>query len=902
MLLVSVVALALSAGPAPKFVKGASVEGLTEYQLPNGLKVLLVPDSSKPTVTVNLTVFVGSRHEDYGEKGMAHLLEHLLFKETKNVKDIKKALTERGADANGTTWYDRTNYFETLAASDENLKWALALEADRLVNTVITKEKLAPEMTVVRNEFEMGENSPQSVLFDRVMSAAFTWHNYGNTTIGARSDIEQVPQERLQAFYSRFYQPDNALLVVAGRFDEAKALGWIADAFGRIPKPKRVLPATYTVEPTQDGERAVTVRRVGGTPVLALGYHVPAGSDPDFAAVDVLTQVLGDAPSGRLYKALVDSKKAAKAGCFTYQLKEPGALLCYAELNQKDPAGPARDVLVSTLEGVKTAKVTDAEVERARSQLLKQVDLVLNDSERVGVLLSEFAAMGDWRLLFLHRDRIKAVTTAEVQRVAETYLKATNRTLGEYVPTEAPDRAEIPPLVDLAPVVGAYKGEAALSQGEVFEATPKNLDARTTRETLPFGLKLALLSKKTRGGTVRATFRLPYGNATTLMNQRTVADLTARMLARGTKTKTRQQFKDALDALRAQVSFGTEPQAVTVTVEVRRPQLEATLDLVVEALQAPAFDKTEFDALKREVLADLEQKKDDPNALAFIGLQKALNTWPRGHPFAVLTLDESIAELNGAKLDELKAFHARFYGAQAGFAAVVGDFDPSQVKAQLSSKLGAFAAKTPYERIPRPHVKVEPKNLTQVTPDKAMACFVTGTTLPLRETDADFPALVLADAMLGGGFLNGRVPQRLREKEGLSYGAGTFLRAGPFEDNGAVVGYAISAPENAPKVEQGFREELELAVQKGFTDAELQLARKGLLQTREQGRASDERVAEQLADQLETGRTFDFDQRFDDAVRALSVKDVNAALQRHVDPSRFTVVKVGDFKKLAAPR
>jgi zinc protease len=902
MLLASLVAISLSAGPAPKFVKGATVEGLTEYQLANGLKVLLVPDTSKPTVTVNLTVFVGSRHEDYGEKGMAHLLEHLLFKETKSFKDIKKSLTERGADANGTTWFDRTNYFETLAASDEGLKWALELEADRLINTVITKEKLAPEMTVVRNEFEMGENSPQSVLFDRVMSSAFVWHNYGNTTIGARSDIEQVPQERLQAFYRRYYQPDNALLVVAGRFDEAKTIEWIATAFGRIPKPTRTLGSTYTVEPVQDGERAVTVRRVGGTPVLALGYHVPAGSDPDYAAVDVLTQVLGDSPSGRLYKGLVESKKAAKAGCFNYQLKEPGALLCFAELNQKEAPAPAREVLVSAVEGLRTTKVTDGEVERARGQLLKSIDLVLNDSERVGVLLSEFAAMGDWRLLFIHRDRIKAVTTAEVQRVAEKYLKASNRTLGEYVPTEMPDRAEVPALVDLGPVVNAYKGQAALSQGEVFEATPKNLDLRTTRETLPFGMKLALLPKKTRGETVRATFRLPYGNATTLSNQKTVADLTARMLARGTKTKTRQQFKDALDALRAQVGFGSEPQGVTVSLEVRRPQLEATIDLITEALTQPAFDKAEFESLKREVLAELEQKKDDPSALAFIGLQKALNTWPKGHPFAVLSIDESIAELSAAKVDELKAFHARFYGAQAGFGAVVGDFDAAAVKAQLLAKFSSFTAKVPYERIPKPHTKVEPKALTQETPDKAMACFVAGTTLPMRETDPDYPALVLADAMLGGGFLNGRVPQRLREKEGLSYGAGTFFRAGLFEDNGAIVGYAISAPENSTKVEKGFKEELDLAVKKGFTDAELQLARKGLLQTREQARAADDRVADELAEQLETGRTFEFEQRFDDAVRTLTPKDVNAALQRHVDPSRFTVVKVGDFRKVAGPK
>ncbi|MBL8918352.1 MAG: insulinase family protein [Myxococcaceae bacterium] len=901
MLLVTLVSAALAGAPV-KPAQVASVEGLTEYALPNGLKVLLVPDTSKPTVTVNLTLFVGSRHEDYGEKGMAHLLEHLLFKETKAFKDIKKSLTERGADANGTTWYDRTNYYETLAASDENLKWALSLEADRLVNTIITKEKLAPEMTVVRNEFEMGENSPQSVLFDRVMSAAYTWHNYGATTIGARSDIETVPQERLQAFYARYYQPDNALLVIAGKFDEAKALEWVAAAFGKIPKPKRQLPTTYTVEPVQDGERAVMVRRVGGTPVLAVGYHVPAGSDPDYAAVDVITQVLGDSPSGRLYKGLVEGKKAAKTGCFNFQLKEPGALLCYVELNEKDPPGPARELLLSTVEGVAKAPVTDAEVERAKSQLLKQIELILNDSERIGVLLSEFAAMGDWRLLFLHRDRIKAVTTAEAQRVAARYLKASNRTLGEYVPTPAPDRSEIPALVDLGPVLNTYKGQEALSKGEVFEATNQNLDARTTRTALPFGLKLALLPKKTRGETVRAALRLAYGDAASLTNQKTIGELTARMLLRGTKTKTRQQFKDALDALRAQVHVRAEPQGVVLSIEVRRPQLEGSLALVMEALTQPAFDANELEALKREVLADLEQKKDDPNSLAFLGLQKALNAWPKGHPFAVLTFDESMAETKAAKVDELKAFHGKLYGAGAGFGAFVGDFDPEQVKAQLTAGLGGFKAKVPYTRIPRPHQPVEPKHLTQDTPDKAMACFVTGVTLPMKETDADYPALVLADAMLGGGFLNGRVPQRLREKEGWSYGAGTFFRAGTFEDNAALMGYAISAPENAPKVEQGFKEELTLAVDKGFTDAELELARKGLLQQREQGRASDEGVASELTEQLETGRTFAFEQKFDDAVKALAAKDVNAALKKAVVPARFSAVKVGDFKKVSAPK
>src|SRR4051794_12493284 len=247
--------------PPPK--KIASVGGIPEYRLDNGFQVLLFPDPSKPTVTVNLTVLVGSRHEGYGETGMAHLLEHMVFKGTPTHPNIPRALQERGARFNGSTWVDRTNYYETMPASEDNLNFALALESDRLVNSFVKQEDLLSEMTVVRNEFERGENSPSNLLNQRMMSAAYDWHNYGKSTIGNRTDIERVPIKNLQAFYKKYYQPDNCLLVIAGRFDEAKTIKAVEKYFGALPKPTRKLDRTYTEEPAQDGERAVTLRRVG---------------------------------------------------------------------------------------------------------------------------------------------------------------------------------------------------------------------------------------------------------------------------------------------------------------------------------------------------------------------------------------------------------------------------------------------------------------------------------------------------------------------------------------------------------------------------------------------------------------------------------------------------------------
>ena len=222
---------------------------MTEYRLANGARVLLFPEASRPTVTVNMTVLVGSRHEGYGESGMAHLLEHMVFKGTPYHPEVPKALRDHGASFNGTTNNDRTNYFETMPATDENLEFGIALECDRLVNSFVKGEDLLSEMTVVRNEFERGENNPGSILNQRIYAAAYEWHNYGKSTIGSRSDIERVPIENLQAFYKKYYQPDNVVLIVAGKFEEAKALALVEKYLGSIPKPTRKLDATYTEEP-----------------------------------------------------------------------------------------------------------------------------------------------------------------------------------------------------------------------------------------------------------------------------------------------------------------------------------------------------------------------------------------------------------------------------------------------------------------------------------------------------------------------------------------------------------------------------------------------------------------------------------------------------------------------------
>jgi len=343
------------------------------------------------------------------------------------------------------------------------------------------------------------------------------------------------------------------MLLVAGKFDPAKTLGWITELFGTIPKPTRKLQPTYTEEPTQDGERQVVLRRVGDHQSVMMAFHVPAGSHPDSPALDVLSGILSDAPAGRLYKALVESKKAVSAGAENYSLHDPGVEMFSATVAKDKSLDDAEKTMLSVIDGLIKEPPNKEEVDRARTRLLKNIELELNNSGRVGLALSEWGSMGDWRMIFLNRDRVEKVTPEDVARVARLYLKPDNRTIGRYLLADQPDRSVIPPSPDIVAELKDYKGKAAIEEGEVFDPSPANIEARTTRVTLPGGLKLVLLPKKTRGGTVVANLQLHFGDEKSLAGKGAAPRMTGNLLMRGTKQHTRQQLQDEFDRIKATV-------------------------------------------------------------------------------------------------------------------------------------------------------------------------------------------------------------------------------------------------------------------------------------------------------------------------------------------------------------
>ncbi|WP_345320423.1 pitrilysin family protein [Novipirellula rosea] len=877
--------------------KITELEGISEYVLENGVRVLLFPDDSKEVVTVNMTLFVGSRHEGYGEAGMAHLLEHMLFKGTPTFPEVPKALTDRGARFNGTTWLDRTNYYETLPASDENLRFALELESDRLLNSFVRGEDLASEMTVVRNEFERGENSPIRVLMQRMQSAAYDWHNYGQSTIGNRSDIERVPVVKLRQFYKKYYRPDNVMLIVAGKFDPDHALQQIQETFGKLKSPETPIDQTYTTEPPQDGERTVVLRRVGDVQYVGSAYHIPSGSHEDYAAMKALVYVLGDEPSGRLYKQMVETEIASNVFTLAYGLTEPGMFMAIAEIPKENSIEQARQTLLDVVEkSLSENPITEQEVERAKQQILKERELASSDTDKIAVALSDWAAQGDWRLYLLYRDRIENLTVEQVQQAAERYFVRNNRTVGLFIPSEESQRVSIPESPNLAELFKDYEGREAIAAGEMIDPSPLAIEERTERGDLVGGIRYAMLPKKTRGGAVTLNMTFRFGTGDTLKGKVGAVELLGMLMSKGTKDLDYQEFQDELTRLRAELTINSTVGLLQVQVKTKREFLPEVVELLGDVLRHPKLSGDELEVIRRQVVTSLQQSENEPQALAPLSVRKRLSPYESDHVLYVQSIDEQLEMYRSVTAEQIQKLHKNFLGNQAGEVAAVGDFDAEELKSMLSKELADWKVAEPYVRVDRnPHPGIEGSLESIETPDKANAFFYSSEQYELSDADPAYASLVLGNFILGGGSLSSRLADRVRQQEGLSYGVRSSVTARAKDNRVDFTLYAITNPANREKLIRVIREEIDRIRKDGITSDELAKAKEAYLQRNRVSRADDSSLASDLLSSLFNERTMAYEAEHEAQIQAATLESVNEAIRKYIQPEKLVMAIAGDF-------
>jgi zinc protease len=886
------------------------MEGVSEYRLENGMQVLLAPNDLQPRVYANLIIKAGSAVEGLGEGGMAHLLEHLVFKGTPTTKDPMSEFSKRSFSSNGTTDLDRTNYFASMNANKENLYWFIGWLADAMSNSFIAKAGLDKEMPVVRNEFERGASSVGRGMADARMALTFPNHGYGRPVIGNQSDIENVNIEKLQAFYKTWYRPDNAVLVVSGRFEVGETLIHIQSVFGILTNPAAPMPKLYTREPVQTGSKSMTIRRAGGEPQLLMSWRGTPSAHFDDAVLDVIAHALTNGADGRFSKSVTAQNLGAQHYGSHRAYAQYGWFNVGLQLQEVGKASVAMSTVQKHINDIAASGVTQEELRRAKNLFLANKEDVKNTAESFGSALAGSVSTGDWRLLFWHRDNLAKVTIEETKRAAASYLIPANQVVVTYIPEEKPARAPEALAVALGDYVAAPKAVAANPMPERpaallerFEASPDELDKRTVKSVLPVGTKLALLARPAVGDAIQGTLRLHWGNLEDYkkwgINVSVAANFGA-LLMRGTVTRNNKELDDELNRLQSSLRISSGLWGLTATFKTTRSNWSAFAKLMTQVLREPgfmsdAFPASQFAVWKDTIVAPINNNKDAPATLAENAISRTFWRYPQDDPRYIRTPAESLQAWRNVRIEDVRRFWREFAGASTSEFAAAGALDAAQVQIDVAHMLDGWVSPKPFVRIPYAMPTWTAGTQVIQTPDKANASLLARRYFADETYSKESIALQVANGIIGATS-GSRLFSKLRKEEGLTYG--TYSGFNSDQDN-QFANFGINgtfAPQNRGRFEQVLEEAKQDIIKNGLWRLELAAAKNVALERAKANRENDASVAGTLAFNEYRGRNYAFWQAQLELTQSLTIEDIDAAAKKLLDAKDFVTIVTGDFK------
>ncbi len=812
--------------------------GVTEFQLKNGLKILLKENHSAPVVSFMVVYRVGSRNEAVGHTGSTHFLEHMMFKGTRKFNPAKgngvmEMLARIGALRNATTWLDRTNYFE--CGGSEHLELYVQLEADRMRGLLLRQEDRDSEMTVVRNEFERGENEPSSALSKELTAIAIREHPYHHPTIGWRTDVEGVPMERMKEFYDTYYWPNNATVIAVGDFDEESVLKLIAKYFGPIPKSPHTIPEVYTVEPPQEGERRFELKRAGDLPLVSVGYHGVGAAHPDSYALSALAAVLGGAHkrSSRLYKRLMEAGLATACSAHNPEFRDPALFEVDATLTPGTTFEAVEAAIYAELELLAKEPVSADELRRIKAANRKGTTLASADPQSFANMLCQAEASATWRWMVEYDDKFDAVTAEDIMRVAGTYFSRDNRTVGHFIPTVK--EASAAPQEGAAETSDAgkksgkkrpaatHKKKPAVKPVRMKLAKPAKAPVpfadRVKREVLPNGLTLMFMPNPGTGSVAiqGISFAGPYFGRDKL----TVAGCVSQMMTKGSKAHSKFELAEILEEMGARFAFSPDRFRINYGTLVVADDYAKFVPVMADVLMNPLFLDAELTATKRELAAGIKRAQNSTGERARQALMQSI--FSPEHPFYDVSYPERLAALEKITVDDLRSFHKEHYSPQSTIIVVVGDIAEEKAMAALRAAFGSWQGPA-RKQIAVPVVEAvtqSGKRYEVMLADKASVDIVLGSPTPVGRQAPDFFAAYLANAALGQDTISARLGKVLRVREGLTYGIYSY-----FDDTsygGAPWQVSISVnPQNVERSITLINEVLADYLKKGITQEELE--------------------------------------------------------------------------------
>ena len=881
---------ACAAGPQPV----AEQDGLAEYRLDNGLRVILADDQAAGTLHFDMVYLTGSLADPEDKGGTAHLLEHLMFKgtEKRSGAELISGLRQRGIKFNATTSHDRTRYSAVLDADATHLAYLLELEAERMAGLRFDQAVVKAEVEIVLREMELAQDNPFATLGQHILAAATAEQGYGRPVLGMREELGKITPSDLQAFHATHYQPNNAVIVIAGKFDADRTLASVQRYFSDMP-PRVSAKPTSATSVAMPGTSVSVALTQGDVDMVTLAYPLPPALDHRNVPLMVLADIFAGEPHGRLYQALVVPSQAAGVVALQQNFRHGGYFTFNALLAGPQSREQVQRLLTEQIESLAQRPIEKEELQRVQTANQQAKQRILREPGVLIHLLAESVALGDWRLLLRRQDQLMGLDVETVQQEAKTWLLAQRRLVGHlHAGSESDAAAAMPPAAVSGEIARVAAPEAPVVEAVDVAAFNEHILAvenNIQRSRLDNGLKLAL-RPMSGAGLVEGILTLRFGDVQNLFGKAALADLTGTLLVRGTQHLNHQQIVDRANQLSAGFSVTPGGGALTVRFESPPENLPALLDLIADVLRRPAFPRQEFELIKRQQMLMYNRADNRPASVASLQLRRYAENYPVGDIRRHIERDERRAALKTISQEDVVAFHEAFYGADQGEFALAGNFDPQQVRRQLELLFGDWRTQHPNSRSSKSYVEIEPSRIHVKAGAAQTGHYIGRLNFAATNESGDTAALYIAEHILGRHPTASRLGKRLREEEGLSYQVRSSLKVATFDNASWLTiqgGYPIGQGGRLADI---VRAEVSLLVADGINQQELEQARNTILNERRQSFGQNRNILNWLPRQLYEGSTMQSWVDRNNAFAAVTREEVNAVVRKYLNAERMVEI------------
>lgn len=887
-------------------------QNVEEYRLDNGLRIILAPNDKENKIFMNTVYLTGSLNDPKGKGGLAHLLEHLAFKGTKNVKgdEFQRRLDQYTLMTNASTDYYSTKYTNVIRPEKTALSEVIFLEAERMDQLVLQEKYVPTEIDIVKREREIRLDQPFSVLMDQVFKSAYGNQYLGRLPIGDLNELQSINMQELNQFYRSWYAPNNAFMVISGKFDKAEVLKQIDSHFS--PIQSRSVPAQVKVpalKPEQIQQREFTVQK--GSDLAKFNIYLNGPDEKIKTALAVSPTLYTLQPSGHLYQSMVESGKSTMVQSSTWLDKDFNLVFMGAIYA---PNHQPKTVEQSLIQGVEQSQpFTEAELNRVKNLTRNQADNIKNSATALGSRLSDYAVAysGDWSQYFKDLNAIENLNVSQVNQVYKGFLKPEYRISGNILPTpedqkkaqevtqtEAPKKtldqqAETEePLKDVSVYQAEVKQYVAQSK-QYLSAKDKQIQ----RGKLKNGIKYALFPTNIRDDKVYATISLDFGTAQSLMNKGEILDLTAYLMLRSSESQSLQQIADKIIEVGGSATASPSSNGLNIQISAKKEKFAEFFQYVVDVLKKPAFEQSQFDLIKGQTLSSLDRPYTEPDTVSSLTMARTIEVYQPGDIRFHFEPELATRQFKAATREQVVALYQQFFKTHHAHIAVTGEFQPKSIQKMLKNSFADWKAAQPYERLKSEYRSYPAQKIHALSEQREFGSYQALLTFPVGADHADVPALQVFRHILGDSQLSSRLAQELREKNALVYGFSAHVQFNEWADSGALALGANYTAGKSAQVSQTVHQVLNELLTRGVTEQEVEAAKASILKKRVNALEDDRRIHSMLVPQLEKDRKLIYREKRDQAIAQLTKADIDAVIKKYIKLDQLVEVMADQYGK-----